>query len=317
MTILPIPPDIAECPDPYQRAPRVPQTQGIVRDRLLLAPPSLQGAIVSIISRDAREIALTPAQRLSHFPSSPLVSLSWFRDIDLGLFDVYEGRPRWRPFGASVLVSGSQSSSTVSWAPKAGRARMMSFTADVARVLLKLDVAAVQDRFVPAHEVLDREYWPFLNALLEAADDPLDDAATMKVIEEYLAPLWQAVQARPTSAPSLQQVGRHWVERLARQAHGWRGTLSLRQVERRIKAQSGRSIREWQSLIKTESVFFSSREKIELGESINLTELALDEGFSDQAHLSRATKRVTGFSPTEFAQRYVDDESFWLYRLWV
>jgi AraC-like DNA-binding protein len=91
----------------------------------------------------------------------------------------------------------------------------------------------------------------------------------------------------------------------------------LRQVERRIKSQSGRSIREWQSLIRTEALFFTSREKFESGESINLAELALDEGFSDQAHLSRATKRVTGFSPTEFAQRYLEDESFWLYRLWV
>ncbi len=180
-------------------------------------------------------------------------------------------------------------------------------------MLFKLDVAAVQDRFVPAYEVLHSEYWPFLSALLEA----LDDSATMKVIEEHLAPRWQAIQARPTSAPSLRQVGRHWVERLARQAHELRGTLSLRQVERRIKAQSGRSIREWQTLIKTESVFFASRGRFESGESINLAELALDEGFADQAHLSRATKRVTGFSPTEFAQRYVEDESFWLYRLWV
>jgi AraC-like DNA-binding protein len=305
--------DIDGCPDPMQREPRAPHTDGIARDRLVLVPPLLQGAIVSIISRDTRKLDLVPAQRLSHFPSSPLVSLSWFKDIDLGLFEVCDGKPRWRPFEASVIVSGSQSKSTVSWAPTTGRACMMSFTADVARTLLKLDVAEVQDRYVPAHEVLGREFWPLMSALLEASDD----SATMKVIEEHLAPLWQSIQGRPTSAPTLQQVGRHWVARLERQAHDWRGTLSLRQVERRIKAQSGRSIREWQSLIKTEAVFFAGRKKFESGESVSLVELALDEGFSDQAHLSRATKRVTGFSPSEFAVRYLEDESFWLYRLWV
>ena len=31
----------------------------------------------------------------------------------------------------------------------------------------------------------------------------------------------------------------------------------------------------------------------------------------------RSVKRITGFSPTEFAQRFTDDESFWMYRLWV
>ncbi len=33
--------------------------------------------------------------------------------------------------------------------------------------------------------------------------------------------------------------------------------------------------------------------------------------------MSRVAKRVTGFSPTEIADRFAEDESFWLYRLWV
>ncbi|MEX3980103.1 hypothetical protein AB4Y45_14125 [Paraburkholderia sp. EG287A] len=41
------------------------------------------------------------------------------------------------------------------------------------------------------------------------------------------------------------------------------------------------------------------------------------EGCADQAHSSRTTRRTTGFSPTDFAQRYVEDEAFWMYRLWV
>lgn len=45
--------------------------------------------------------------------------------------------------------------------------------------------------------------------------------------------------------------------------------------------------------------------------------LAQEDGFADQAHLVRATKRITGFSPMEFTRRYEQDESFWLYRLWV
>jgi hypothetical protein len=45
--------------------------------------------------------------------------------------------------------------------------------------------------------------------------------------------------------------------------------------------------------------------------------LAHDGGFADQAHMIRATRRITGFTPAEFARRFSEDESFWLYRLWV
>ena len=31
----------------------------------------------------------------------------------------------------------------------------------------------------------------------------------------------------------------------------------------------------------------------------------------------RSVKRISGFSPTEFTTRFLEDESFWMYRLWV
>jgi hypothetical protein len=33
--------------------------------------------------------------------------------------------------------------------------------------------------------------------------------------------------------------------------------------------------------------------------------------------MSRVMKRMTGFAPAEFTRRFAEDESFWLYRLWV
>jgi AraC-like DNA-binding protein len=92
---------------------------------------------------------------------------------------------------------------------------------------------------------------------------------------------------------------------------------SARHVERRIKSFSGRSMREWQALVKTEGLFFAARDRYEAGQPFDWAALAQDEGFADQAHMSRAAKRLTGFSPSEFAQRFIEDESFWLYRLWV
>jgi AraC-like DNA-binding protein len=107
------------------------------------------------------------------------------------------------------------------------------------------------------------------------------------------------------------------VERLALQVREWQTTHSARQAERRIKAFSGRSLREWQALTRAEGLFFAARERHEAGLPYDWAGLALEQGFSDQAHMSRVSRQISGFPPGEFARRFVEDESFWLYRLWV
>ena len=175
---------------------------------------------------------------------------------------------------------------------------------------------------MPARAVLGPSWWPLLDALRDAEDD----AATLAALERQLAPRWQLLIERQTRArssgerggePSLRQLGRHWVERVALQAHQWRRTVGARQVERRIRAHTGRSLRQWESLARTEGVFFAARERVESGRSLDWASIALEEGFADQSHMNRAVKRTIGFTPSEFAQRYAEDESFWAYRLWV
>lgn len=299
------------CPHPLLRAPRATRAPNAPpTDQLHLPPPELTGALVAILTRDTRGLGLDDAQRLSHFPASPLFSLSWYlQEVPFGLV----AEPGWRPFGAGVVISGSQSAPLVSWAPAAARGGMVCFTADVARSLFGLDPARLHDRFVPAREVLDARWQPLCDALLAASDD----AATLTALRTHIAPRWLALQGRGHPAPSLRQLGRHWVGRLAWQAHEWRRTHSPRQVERRIKSLSGRSLREWQSLVRTEGVFFAARDRHEAGQPFDWAGLAQEQGFADQSHLVRSTRRITGFAPGEFTQRFLEDESFWLYRLWV
>lgn len=91
---------------------------------------------------------------------------------------------------------------------------------------------------------------------------------------------------------------------LAWQAMQWRDSHSARQSERR-------------TLVKTEGALFAALQGHAAGLPLDLAALAHEQGFADQAHLSRATKCITGFSPAEFARRFIEDESFWVYRLWV
>ncbi|VDH09044.1 helix-turn-helix domain-containing protein [Bordetella trematum] len=301
------------CPDPWARAPLAGQGGPRPRGRLLLPPASLQGAVAAIILRDTRGLVLSDAQRLTHLPASALVSLSWFEGADAGQIISNAQRVEWQRYGAGLILSGSHARPTVSWAQGSGRAGMICFHAQAAQTLFQLDLAAIQDASVDARAALGDSWRDCLDALAAAQTDE----ALRLALERHVLPRWQRVADHGRPAQSLRAAGREWVDRLAWLARDWRRAHSPRHVERRIKAYSGRSLREWQSLVRTEALFFAAREQFAARGTLDWAAMAHDEGFADQAHLSRAVKRITGFAPAEFARRFAQDESFWLYRLWV
>ncbi|QDL53241.1 hypothetical protein [Rhodoferax aquaticus] len=44
---------------------------------------------------------------------------------------------------------------------------------------------------------------------------------------------------------------------------------------------------------------------------------AADTAYSDQSHLIRTTRRITGFTPEALGKGIQHHESFWAYRLWM
>ncbi|WP_242683741.1 hypothetical protein [Paenalcaligenes suwonensis] len=111
-------------------------------------------AIVAVVCRNTRGAMLSDAQRLSHFPASPLVCLSWHDSSGVGAIDRQQKPPLWKPFAESILISGSQSMPTVSWSPQAGRVGMVFFTVSAAQELFNIDITAIQDRSVCARQLL-------------------------------------------------------------------------------------------------------------------------------------------------------------------
>lgn len=295
------------------RAPRVVTGTQDSLAQLYPAPMALSDAIVAVVSRNTCGIALSDAQRLSHFPASPFVCLSWYSNTDFGLVKRNGHGTEWRRFDTDVLISGSQSGPTVSWSRGSGRGGMIYFPISTAMELFQIDVSMIQDRAICARRILGATWFEMLDALVDSDDDQV----TLEIIGRYLEPRWRPSHPRPSRIDILRGAGRRWVDGLAHQANEWQRSRSIRQVERRIKAFSGRSLREWQSLVGTEQAFFAARDRQESRKSLDWAAFAMEAGFADQAHLSRAVKRITGFPPAEFARRFVEDESFWIYRLWV
>ena len=48
---------------------------------------------------------------------------------------------------------------------------------------------------------------------------------------------------------------------------------------------------------------------------LDLATLASEAGFSDQSHMGREIRRITGLSPGRFDKLLAHDEAFWFYRL--
>lgn len=301
-------------PDPMARAPRVIESGSMPLTALYSGKNLGCDAIVAVVSRDTSGVTLSDAQRLSHFPASPLICLSWYNTRGIGTIAGQKKGIAWRQFDENILFSGSQSTPTVSWSSGGVRGGMMYFTVSTAQQLFNIDVTAIQDRSVCARQLLGATWWDMLDQL-EASKD---DATMLDIIKHHVLPRWSSTHHTSNSVQGVRYAGRRWVDGLVAKAMLWQSSRSLRQVERRVKAISGRSLREWQVLVSTEKAFFeAAKDDPDTLNCLDWAALALDAGFADQAHLSRAVKRITGFPPAEFARRFVEDESLWIYRLWI
>ena len=50
---------------------------------------------------------------------------------------------------------------------------------------------------------------------------------------------------------------------------------------------------------------------------LNWSDVAIDSGCADQAHLCREIRRITGLSPQALRHALRTQEGFWIYRAWA
>ena len=259
---------------------------------------------------------LSDAQRINRFPASPLCSLSWW----------FEGRsealvaerpdtmptqhsPREAYPGRWVLA-GPQTRPTSSFCAGPTHAMMVMFMPDALHQLTGVDPGALTDRMVDAQSLLPPDWL----ALCETVQNLPDNAARMQCLEEFLEPRWQA--CRPAQALQTQRYG-DWVAHLAQRAALSAPGRSLRQLERRIKRWAGLPLRELRGFGKAEQAFFDTIAADAAQGSVKWADVAAGAGFSDQSHLCRVTRRITGYAPQALYDGIYGDEAFWAYRIWV
>ena len=135
---------------------------------------------------------------------------------------------------------------------------------------------------------------------------------TQHLIQDFLEPRWR--QARPDAGQVLLSF-RDWTQGLALRAYASGSARSLRQAERRVRQWAGLPLRELRVHSRAEQAYFNAMDAARRGDMV-LAQRALEDGFADQPHMCRESRRVTGFTPAQLHDKVFHDEAFWVYRLW-
>ena len=283
-------------------------------NRLWTPRLSLSACMRGVMLRDTRGLDLTPAQRVSYYPASPLCAIHCVFEGEAvllrGAFPERPARPDdpREPLPDGLVLVGPHTQPTACWNPGPVHVLSLVLMPDALQLLTGLEPASLVDRVLEGRALLPAD-WQAMFASLAA----LPDAETrVQRLQDFIDPRWQAV--RPKQALQGHRYT-DWAQGLALRAAQSSAGRSLRQVERRIKAWAGLPMRELQSLGRIEEAFFAVSRTTD-GERVRWADVAADTGYADQSHLSRATRRVTGFAPEELRRRIRDEEPFWLYRLW-
>ena len=264
--------------------------------RLFLPPPPLSGCIFAAVYRDTRGAGLSDADRVNHFPASPLASATRIVCGELRLLPTGSDWPAAKDARPSppLLVMGPQDAPVSSWAP-----------GDIAA----LSVGIYHDAWLLLGGDADFARAP------ESLADALEQFAAAKNPEtgwrafcRALAPVW--TQTRPSSWHDAIGIA-DWARAVTTRAALSGAGRSLRSIERRIERASGQTRR----TLDFYSAFENLQRFTQRNAGRSLAEIAAETGYADQSHMGRAVRRATGFSPARLNRAIETEEAFWCYRL--
>lgn len=277
----------------------------------LYAPhPDLSACVRAYLSRSTTEAAaLTPEERHNHFPPTPTCVFVWLiqgQDSRIPACRPPDGGPCRPP----VVFSGPHTRPSFSVNNGPVHFFTLLLYPDALRTLTGMAVEPHLNRYSDFWDLFDSAWHAMAHAVFHAPDD----AARVRLIEDFLHPRCSTAREEPGTREYPHRIGA-WSDRVARRAARHVRHLSERQVDRRIKDRTGQNLRQLRGLGRLETVLLAANQVTEQP-APHWTALAMDSGFSDQAHLCRAFRRYLGMRPGEL-RRSLLHESAWVYRVWA
>ncbi len=283
-----------------------------------LPPWGLRRCVRAVIWRSTIGMSLSGADLWGHYPAGPIVAINClFEGTAESLSAGWAADPQAPRQSVPVLaVTGPHSvPRNIFYGPEVDGVMVILYP-DAWWALTGIAPQTLSNQLVDAHRVLP----PVLLAVCQQMRQGGDVDSRVQTFFEGLQTLWKAQDHERLGAeiPSRQwpPTITPWMESMALRAAATGWGRSLRQSERRIKQWTGWSLRKLQGSARGEDAFFAVMEAM-LEERLDWAQIALDNGFSDQSHFIRETRRITGFSPEALRHGFLNEEAFWIYRAWA
>lgn len=273
------------------------------RGYLLLPRRALAGCIAMAVVRDTRGVAMSDAQRISHFPRSPYCGLSWIKQGEVFELRRSGGQVQFEKLPV-LSVNGHRQHPATMWSPAAACGVTVVFYPEAWQALTGTSAEAIGEKTQAMDDVLA----PDLAEIVRDAARVGEVGAGFLQFQDRLEPLWRQRRPRDGISPVW---FKDWAVALAMRAATLGAGKSLRQLQRRVKRWSGFSQRDLDQQARVEQLFVRSFEE----GTRDLAGLAQEFGYADQAHMGRQVRRVTGMPPARIMELIETEESFWFYRL--
>lgn len=266
---------------------------------------SLASCVRAIVVRNTVGCELADEQRLNRYPATgfPVLFLQLVGESVM----LEPPMPDTKCPEGGVLLSGAWTRPTVSSNPGPTHFMTVLFFPEALHRLTGIDMSTVVDQFQPLDALLDNG-WQQLAAQMLAAPD---DETRVTLLEDFLEPRWCAVRGGNAFDGAVGD----WVRRLEGQAAAAGIGRSVRMAERRIREWAGQPLRRLRRSYRAEQTFIAARDAALKGK-VSLGDMAQLGGYSDQSHMSREARAISGLSPSEILRRGLEDETYWVYRIW-
>jgi len=280
--------------------------QGTTYSAFISPSAALSACVRAYVTRNTLEADLALDERRNQFPPTPTCIITWVirghdTRIDMSAC-ASTSHPR-----IPVVFSGPHTQPSVSDNPGPVQLFSVLIYPDAIRALTGLDISLHLDRYSQFCDVFDGHWQEMAHSVLEA----MNDGERLRLIENFLVPRWQAVQPTELTSPSQFH---DWSHGIARRAADKNRGLGDRQVDRRIKSWTGQALRQLRGIGRAEESLFHARKRIDAN-NLKWSEVAAKSGYSDQAHMCREFRRITGLRPKDF-KKMITHESYWLYQVW-
>lgn len=269
----------------------------------LLVPSRHLSSLVHLaVIRDTRQQLLNNIERLNFYPASPFATVSWIIEGELYLLDqlnLASVSPSSIPL-PRLIFTGPITKACVSWSPQSVRVFSISLYPEECARLLGIKMHDYVNQITALSSLPPSP----LRHALQTINLSDTSASPMEVLNKAISPL---LKKEALSTKDDSKTIANWLTKL----QSVRTQTSARQQQRQYKLLLGQSYRTLLLYARLEQAYtLSEREACQ-----TYADLALQAGYSDQAHMGREVKKISGFSPAKL-YRYIQlHEAFWMYRL--